>query len=151
MSRSIVVPIAAVRRAWIESDETVREIAKRFGISYGALYKLTVDQGWPRRSRRPKTAVLTREAIEGPTAAGVLDAEIAAAFGVGADAVRLFRFRHGMRKVKGKGITMAEYRAQLAEEAMAAAMAGSAAETRQLMKVCEMVDHPSCGKSKVAA
>lgn len=150
MSASIVVPLAAVRRAWLDSPDTVGDIAKSFGISYGALYHLVQQQGWPQRSRRPKSAKLTIEGVEPPTAAGVLDEEIARHFGVTVQAVRIFRIRKGIKKKRGKGITMADFLARKAETDMAAAMARSAAETRAVLKLCEMADHPSIFNKRAA-
>ena len=42
-----------VRRAYVETSESVREIAARFGISRWNLHDRSKAEGWPRRRPRP--------------------------------------------------------------------------------------------------
>ena len=42
-----------VRRAYVETSESVRDITARFGISRWNLHDRSKAQGWPRRRARP--------------------------------------------------------------------------------------------------
>ena len=100
MAREMILPMAAVRRAWFGGAETIAEIAARFGVCDGSISRLAKKQGWPPKSRRNKRAILTVEGVAPLVEAGLLNAEIGARFGVTAEAIGQFRWRHGLTRAR---------------------------------------------------
>ena len=65
MPSPVKMPIRAVRAAYETGDESIRAIARRYGISDCAIRKRAKAEGWIRSQREVGSTLLTEHGIEG--------------------------------------------------------------------------------------
>lgn len=123
MGRSVVVSLAALRRAWDDRSLTVPEVAARFAIAPRTVQKLARANGWPPRSSRKRSARLTPGLVRPLWDAGLRCADIAVLLGAGEDAVQAVAWRAGWRRGRGwiARVTLADWAAARLRERAAPA------------------------------
>ena len=65
MPPPVKMPIRAVRSAYEAGDESIRAIARRYGISDCAIRKRAAAEGWDRTQREAGPRLLTDRDVEG--------------------------------------------------------------------------------------
>ena len=53
-----------IRNACVENGESLKSLAERYGVSYGALRKRASREGWRRQTSRQERETAKREEIE---------------------------------------------------------------------------------------
>lgn len=98
MSKTVVVSMARLRRAWLDTSRTVPQIADDLGLKLRTVQHIAKREGWPPRIRRNRRAKLTIEMIRPLWEAGLSCRDIGSAVGATKNAVSLFAYRYGLRR-----------------------------------------------------
>lgn len=138
------IPASRIREVWLDETISAEEAARRVGLTRVNLWIRAKAMGLPSRGRGGHPKVMEKAEFLALWHANVSRSEIAGHFGCSISTPYQTARRLGLPTVRpGRQITLAEYRHQRAEAALARAMAASAAETRRELKLAEMVDAPS--------
>lgn len=130
MSKTVVVSMARLRRAWLDTSRTVPQIADDLGLKLRTVQHIAKREGWPPRIRRNRRAKLTIELIRPLWEAGLSCRDIGTAVGATKNAVSLFAYRYGLRRGNSwrPQITLTEWQ----EAQIAAQMRADARELKRL-------------------
>lgn len=143
---------AEFRKLWLDRSLTLQQIADRMGLSYQCVQHRASARGFGPRPRGHNEHLTWQPCADFADMwrAGVGLSVLVSLYGVRHGTILSAVARLGLPKRninRHTAIGLAEFR----EMQMARRMAAAAAETRKVMWVCEMTDHPSSGKRKVAA
>lgn len=151
--RGKLISDAEFRRWWADETMCIGDMAARLGVSLHAVSCRAKARGLPARPRTRQLKISDTAEFTAMWNAGVQTRDIMEHFGCSHLTPRNTAARLGL-KPRGWGwyspVRLADYLRDKEAAAMAAAMAASAAETRAVMKLCEMTDHPSIFNKRAA-
>lgn len=139
-------PVSEAEFLWLDSSLSLADVGQRLGISDDAVSKRAKRRGLPQRSRGGSARRSVPVNFAEMWRAGVATPDLARLCGSGPDFPTRTAKRLGLAsRPVGRGfkaISLADY----LQQQLAARLAASAAETRAVMRLSEMVDSSQCGQ-----